>query len=184
VGVVATIVTLWVTRTHVAPRFFSFLLVPLFILLATGIAAILGRFAATRRLGFRTVIAVITLGLAALSSAPHMEQIIALPRESTGDVAATIRTLAPPSAQVFAYVPYPRDIEFYLGRPVQRPQTPDQARQVCQASRDAILVSQPWLLPPATIPCTQRRGVRHVRFRQYARGGEMNVWFIPARQTS
>ena len=184
VGVLATIATLWVTRTHVAPRFFSYLLVPLFILLASGIATIFARFATTRRLGFQTVLAVVTLGLAALISAPHMEQIMALPRESTGDVAATIRALAPPSAPVFAYVPYPRDLEFYLGRPVLRAQTPDQARRVCQASRDAVLVSQPWLLPPATISCTQRRGVRRVRLRQYARGGEMNVWFIPARPTS
>ena len=179
VGVVATIITLWITRTHVAPRFFSFLLVPLLILLASGSAAILTRSATSHRVGVRTVLAVTTLGLAALLSAPHMSQVIRLPRESTGDVAATIRALAPPSAPVFAYVPYPRDIELYLGRPVLRPQTADQARQVCQASRDAVLVSQPWILPLATIPCTQRRGVRHVRFRQYARGGEMNVWFIP-----
>ena len=34
------------------------------------------------------------------------------------------------------------------------------------------------------ISCTQRRGVRRVRLRQYARGGEINVWFIPARPTS
>ena len=179
-GVVATTVALWLTRIPVAPRFFSFLLVPLFILLASGIAAILARFATTHRLGVRTVIAATTLGLVTVISAPNMERITRLARESTRDAATTIRALAPPSAPVFAYVPYPGDLEFYLGRAVERPRTPDDARRVCQAQRDAVLVTQPWLLPPVTIRCTQRHGTRHFRFRQYARGGEINVWFIPA----
>ena len=179
-GVVATVVTLWLTQSHVAPRFFSFLLVPLLILLASGIAEILARFATTRRPVFRTLVALTTLGLVALISAPYMEKVTRLPRESTRDAAATIRALAPPSAPVFAYVPYPRDLEFYLGRRVESPRTPDEARRVCDAPREAVLVTQPWIFPPATIPCTQRRGVRHYRFEQYARGEHIDVWFVPA----
>ncbi|MBM2821315.1 MAG: hypothetical protein HW413_61 [Thermoleophilia bacterium] len=180
-GVLATVITLWLTRTHVAPRFFSFLLVPLVILLASGIAMILARFATTRRLGVRTLIAVTTLGLVALISAPYIVRVTRLPRESTRDVAETIRALAPPSAPVFAHVPYPRDLEFYLGRPVETPRTTDLARRVCDAPREAVVITQPWILPPVTIYCTQRKGARHFRFRQYARGGEMNVWFVPPR---
>jgi hypothetical protein len=149
------------------------------ILLASGIAAILARFAATHRFGVRTLIAVTTLGLVVLMSAPFMGRVTRLPRESTRDVAATIGSLAPPSAPVFAYVPYPGDLEFYLGRPVERPRTPDEARRVCRARRDAVLVTQPWIFPPANIRCTERKGARHFRFRQYARGGEITVWFIP-----
>jgi hypothetical protein len=178
-GVMATVVTLWLTRTHVAPRFFSFLLVPLLILLASGIAVILARFATTHRFGVRTLIAVTTLGLVGLISAPYMVRVTQLPRESTRDAAATIRALAPPSAPVFAYVPYPSDLEFYLGRPVERARTPEQALRVCHAPHEAVLISQPWILPPVIIPCTQRKGARHYRFRQYARGGEIRVWFIP-----
>lgn len=177
-GVTATVVTLWLTRTNVAPRFFSFLLVPLLIALATGIAAILAR-ATSRPASVRTVLAVTSLGLVALISAPYMWNVTRLPRESIQDAAATIRTVAPPSAPVFAYVPYPRDLEFYLGRSVEVPRQPNELRRLCQAEREVVLVSQPWLLPPVTVPCTQREGARHIRFRQYARGEEVNVWLIP-----
>jgi hypothetical protein len=176
-GVVATVVTLWLTRTNVAPRFFSFLLVPLLLALATGIAAILAR-ATSRPAHVRTVLAVTSLGLLVLISAPYTWSITRLPRESIQDVAATIRTVAP-SAPVFAYVPYPRDLEFYLGRPLETARTADQFRRVCQAEREVVFVSQPWLLPPVTVPCTRREGARHLRFRQYARGEEVNVWLIP-----
>ena len=177
-GVVATVVTLWLTRTNVAPRFFSFLLVPLLIALASGIAAILAR-ATSRPAGVRTVLAVTSLGLVVLISAPYTWSITRLPRESIQDAAATIRTVARPTAPVFAYVPYPRDLEFYLGRSVEVPRQPDELRRVCQAEGEVVFVSQPWLLPPVSVPCTQREGARHIRFRQYARGEEVNVWFIP-----
>jgi hypothetical protein len=180
-GVLATVITLWVTRTHVAPRFFSFLLVPLLILLASGIAAILARFANPPRPVIRTLIAVTTLGLVAVISASYMVRVTQLPRESVQDVAQTIRTLAPSSTPVFAHVPYPRDLEFYLGRPVETPRPTDLARRVCDAPREVVVVTQPWILAPVAIPCTQREGARHVRFKQYARGGEMNVWFVPPR---
>jgi len=178
-GVVVTVVTLWITRTQVAPRFFSFLLVPLLVLLASGIAAILARSVTIRRAGVRTVIAVTTLGLVALISAPYFETVTRLPRESIQQVAASIGTVAPPSAPVFAYVPYPRDLEFYLGRPVETPRTPAELRRMCHVSREVVFVSQPWLLPPVTVRCTQRNGARHLRFAQYARGEEVNVWLIP-----
>jgi hypothetical protein len=177
-GVTATVVTLWLSRTNVAPRFFSFLLVPLLIALASGIAAILAR-ATSRPASVRTVLAVTSLGLVALISAPNMWSITRLPRESIADVAATIRAVAPPSAPVYAYVPYPRDLEFYLGRSVEVPRQPTELRRLCEAEREVVLVSQPWLLPPVTVPCTQREGARHIRFRQYARGEEVNVWLIP-----
>jgi hypothetical protein len=38
---------------------------------------------------------------------------------------------------------------------------------------------QPFALQPVAVPCLTRTGVRHYRFEQYARGDEMNVWFIP-----
>ncbi|MGH3066445.1 MAG: hypothetical protein ACRDOF_09115 [Gaiellaceae bacterium] len=181
-GVVTTVVTLWITRTQVAPRFFSFLLVPLLVLLASGIAVTLARSVTIRRTGVRTVIAVTTLGLVAVLGGPYLADIPRLPRESIQDAATTIGTLVPASTPVFAYVPYPRDLEFHLGRPVETPRTADQLRRVCQARRDVVFVSQPWLLPPVTVPCTQRDGARHLRFEQYARGGEVNVWLIPPVQ--
>ena len=178
-GVVATVLTLGIMRTNVAPRFFSFLLVPLLILLSSGVAAVLARSVATRRAGVRSIIAVATLGLVALFSAPYLERVTQLPREAIQDAAEAIRASAPASAPVLAYVPYPRDLEFHLGRPVETPRTPDDLRRVCQAPREVVFVSQPWLLPPVRVPCTERDGARHIRIRQYARGEEVNVWLIP-----
>jgi hypothetical protein len=180
-GVVATVVTLWLTRTNVAPRFLSFLLVPLFVLLATGLASVLARFGTTVRPGVRTVLAAATIGLFAIVSVPWMADITRLPREAVRDVAEVIRTDASPSAPVLAYIPYPRDLELQLGRPVEPVRTPAHALRVCEARRDVVFVAQPWILPPVSIPCTERAGARHYRFEQYARGGAIDVWLIPAR---
>ena len=92
---------------------------------------------------------------------------------------ADVRSIAPASAPVFAFVPYPRDLEFHLGRPVETLRTTAQLSQVCRQRTTAVLVGQPWLLPPVTVECTSRRGARHLRFEQYARGEEVNVWLIP-----
>jgi hypothetical protein len=177
-GVVATVVTFWITGTNVAPRFFSFLLVPLFILLASGAAAILARLADGRPAVLRTVVVMTTLGLVALIAAPWLTKITRLPREAVRDVAAAIDADAAPSAPVFAHIPYPGDLEFYLGRPVVSVSASETER-ACDASRDAVFVTQEWILPAATLPCADRDGVRVFRFEQYARGGEIRVWFVP-----
>ena len=165
VGVVATIVTLWVTRTHVAPRFFSFLLVPLLILLASGIAAILTRFATSRRVGVRTLdrgddARTCRTHLGSAHGAGHQAATRVDRRRSRDDPRA--RTTICTGVRLRA-VPQGHRA---LSRPT-RAAAPDARSSASglSGSRDAVLVSQPWILPPATIPCTQRRGVRHVRFR-------------------
>lgn len=179
-GVVATILVFWFTNTSVAPRFLSFLLVPLFILLATGAAAILARFVSTRRPVVRTSIAVAMLTFLAIFGLGQLKNVVTLPREATREAASLIRTTMPPSAPVFAFMPYPRDLEFYLGRTVQ-PEAGDAGQErVCGESVEVALVTQPWILEPPELTCTDRAGVRHYRFRQYARGGRIDVWLIPA----
>jgi hypothetical protein len=177
-GTLATVLTFWITGTEVVPRFFSFLLVPLLALVATGTAAILAR-VVSRPPILRTLVALGTLAFVTLSAVPFMTTIPRIPRDPLRDVAAVISERAAVSAPVFAYVPYPLDLVFHLGRPVEWPRTPAEARRVCQAKVQAALVSQPWLLPPAEVPCTARPGTRHVRFEQYAHGGYTDVWIIP-----
>ena len=178
VGTLATVLTFWVTGTEVVPRFFSFLLVPLLALTASGAAGILAR-GATRPPIFRSLVAVGTLMFVAVTALPFMTSIPRLPRDPLRDVASVISERASPSAPVLAYVPYPLDLVFHLGRPVEWPRTPAAARRVCRERREAVLVSQPWLLPPAEVPCTSRPGTQHVRFEQYAHGGRTDVWIIP-----
>ena len=174
---IAMVVALWLTHTNVAPRFFSFLLVPLFMLLASGIAAIFARSAKTKRVDVRTVIAATTLGLVVLMAAPQLRRITQLPREATSDVAAAIQATAP-SAPVVTYMPYPHDLELLLGRPVTEVWSASELRRACRVRETVAIVTQPWILPPAKIPCIERQGTRHFRFRQYARGGQMDLWLV------
>jgi hypothetical protein len=174
-----TIVVFWATRTNVAPRFFSFLLVPLFMVLATGAAVIVARFAATRRPLVRTLLAVWVIAFAAFGFAEHMARVARLPREAVREAAALISSSAPASTRVVTYVPYPHDLEHYLGRRVEVALTPTEARRACMRRGTTIYVSQPWILPPATPPCLERAGVQRRSFEQYGRGGRIDVWLIP-----
>jgi hypothetical protein len=178
-GVAVTIVLTWATRTSVAPRFFSFLLVPMFMLLASGAAAAIARFAVSGRPIVRTLVAVGVIGYAGLAFVDHMDRIARLPREAVREAAEHIRATAPAATPVFTYVPYPHDLEYYLGRPVDAALTPAGAVRVCDQPEPAIFVSQPWVLRPVSIPCLEREGVRHQRFAQYARGGRIDVWLVP-----
>lgn len=183
-GVVTTVVVFWWAETHVVPRFFSFLLVPLLLLLATGISSILAQLRRPK-LGLHTALALALLTVVALSSAPYLATIPREPREALREAGAAIRQMAPATTPVFGYVPHPNDLVFHLGRPVVRPRTPAAAQRVCDKPGAAILVMQQWTIEPAVVPCTTRAGVRHYRFEQYARGEAIDVWLIPpARATA
>jgi hypothetical protein len=70
VGAVATVATVWFTDTYAVARFFSFLLVPLLMLLATGVATIFERLVETRRAGVRNVVTIGLLGSSSSSRRP------------------------------------------------------------------------------------------------------------------
>jgi hypothetical protein len=181
-GTLATVAAFWATGTHVVPRFFSFLLVPLFMLVATGAAAALSDISTRARL-LRAATAVATLCVIVVSSVSVAIDVPRLPRDAGSEAAATIRDLVPESTPVFAHLAYPLDLEFHLGRAVTKSWTPSSAREVCATGRLAVYVDQPYLVPTAVVPCTQRPGTRHYRFEQYARGKRIDVWIIPAATT-
>ena len=54
-----------------------------------------------------------------------------------------------------------------------------EALRACKLRRETIYVSQPWFRQPVSVPCLERAGVRHYLFEQYARGGRIDVWFVP-----
>jgi hypothetical protein len=177
--VVASVLAFWVTRTFVVPRFLSFLLVPLFILVATGAASILGSLTTTPA-RLRALVVVGTLAAIAAWSTPLLVDVPRLPRDATSDAAAAIREQVPPSTPVYAHVAYPYDLAFHLGRPVRSAWTPGEARDVCSAKGLAVFVDQPYLVPDTDVPCTRRDAKRHLRFDQYARGNRIDVWIIRA----
>jgi len=180
-GVVATAFVIWLADLHAAPRFLSFLLVPLFILLASGTASVLARLA-TRPPIVRTVVALTVLGLLAVGSASTAAQVTRLPREAHKDAAGLIERRALPASAVFVYAHQPADLAFYLDVPVQALETSEVVSRVCKVRASPVVyVMQPFVIPPVDVPCLRQRGVRHHRFEQYTRGDETNVWLLPPR---
>lgn len=178
--VVATVAVFWLTATHAAPRFFSFLLVPLLVLVATGAATTLGRVTISPGPAIQGICAVSLLLVIALGAIPFLAGIPLQPREAMREVAREIDAQAA-EAPVFAYVYHPGDLEYWLGRRVAMVRSSADLARACAQSKPAVFVSEIWLLEPASPPCLRRAGTRHVRFEQYARGGEIDLWLIPPR---
>ena len=176
--VVTTVLAFWLMGTSVVPRFFSFLLVPLFMLLATGSAAIVARIR-TRPAWFRTVTVVALFGWLAFQFGDLAIDVSRLPRDSTAEAAVTIRQVVPSSTPIIAHVPYPLDLTYHVERPVEWAWTDAEARRACDVAREVVYVEQPYLVPTASLPCLGRPGVRHYLFRQYTRGDRIDVWVIP-----
>ena len=176
--VVATILAFWVTGARAAPRFFSFLLVPLLVLAATGAATALGR--RPPRPTIPAGAALVILLVVAFASAPFLVAIPREPREALSEVADAIDELPSSATPVFAYVYNPGDLEFHLGRRVAETRTSADVLRACSSQTEtAVLVVQIWLLDPISMPCLDRTGLRHTRFDQYARGGAIDMWMIP-----
>jgi hypothetical protein len=175
-GVAATLLVVWVTRLFLVPRFVSFLLVPLFVLLASGVADVLGRIP-TRPAWARTVVALLVLAILSLQFVDAAERIARLPREAQKDVAAFIAREGPDGAPVLAYTHRPQGLSFYLGRPVVALEADEVEAEVC--GRDETVVYVTYKLEPVEVSCLSRVGVRGTRFDHYARGEATTVWFVP-----
>jgi hypothetical protein len=175
-GVAATLLVVWVTRLFLVPRFVSFLLVPLFILLASGVADVLGRMP-TRPAWTRTVVALLVLAILFLQFVDAASRIARLPREAQKDVAAFIAREGPDGAPVLAYTHRPQGLSFYLGRPIVALEAGEVESEVC--GRDETVVYVTYKLEPVEVSCLSRDGVRGTRFDHYARGEATTVWLVP-----
>ncbi len=176
-GPVATVSVLWLEHAYVIPRYLSFLLAPWFILLATGAADILERLPRRPALA-RTVICLAAIGILGIRFVGLAPDVVRLPREAHRDVARVIEN-GPRGTPVLAYMRNPTNLAFYLGRPVDHLDAGTVAAQVCNAGRPVYYVRQPLGNADVRVPCLSRPGVRHDGFRQYTRGGRMDVWLVP-----
>ncbi|HXG76897.1 MAG TPA: hypothetical protein VNJ53_10035 [Gaiellaceae bacterium] len=177
-GPAASVLAFWAAGAPVMPRFFSFLLVPLFVLVATGIAALLAR-PPSRSAVPGWAVALAALLAVALASGPRLVEIPRLPREALREAASAIRAQSPPRGPVLAHLPYPHDLEFHLARPVTWVVTREDAAAACSGSGPAVVVMEAWRLDAKSFSCLRRPGTRHFAFEQYARGGRVDVWFLP-----
>jgi hypothetical protein len=176
-GVVASVVVLWLTDAFVIPRYLSFLLVPWFVVVATGAATLLSG-VLRRRAPVRSVLCVIVLAVLAARFAVLSPDIVAFPREANRDAAQVIGERGP-ATPVVAYMRNPGNLVFYVERPVEEPEPEALESRVCDRDVAVYYVFQPFALGNVDIACLDRPGVEHHRFRQYARGDETNVWFVP-----
>jgi hypothetical protein len=181
-GPVVTVVALWLTKAYVIPRYLSFLLVPLFILVATGAASILGRIT-RREAAVRTIVVLAVIAILAIRFTVIAPDVVSLPREAHRDAAEVIESRGSPTTPVLAYMRHPGDLEFYLDTPVQGLESRDVAESVCGRASAVFYVMQSFALEDVSVPCLSRPDVEHYRFRQYTRG-EMNVWFVPGRPSA
>jgi hypothetical protein len=178
-GPITTVVILWIGQAYVIPRYLSYLLVPLFIVLATGAAATLRRLG-TQRAIVGPVVCLVVIGLLAARFVILAPDVVGLPREANRDAADVVAN-GPPGTPVLGYMRHPQNVVFYLGRPVEDLSAGEVAARVCGEDRPVFYVEQLYALDPVVVPCLDRAGVQHHRFRQYARGGETNVWLVPPR---
>lgn len=177
-GPVVTVIVLWVAEAYVIPRYLSYLLVPLFVLLATGSAELLRR-APTRWALVPATICVVVVAVLALRFADLTPDVIRLPREANREAAEAVLASEPPALAVLAFMRNPRNLEHYLERPVVSLEAEAVDDRVCASNDRVAYVTQPFGIANVEVTCLRRRGVEHHRFEQYARGGEMNVWLVP-----
>jgi hypothetical protein len=177
-GPLATVAALSLTDAYLYPRFLSFLLVPLFVLLASGGADVLARIP-TRGAIFRTAVCLVGIAALAVHFALLAPEVVGLPREANRDAAEVIRARSPRATPVYGSLDEPGSIEFYLRRPVRALPWTEVVPRVCDSPTRIVFVRQIWAITLVKVPCLDRNGVDHYRFRQYARSGRIDVWFVP-----
>jgi hypothetical protein len=177
-GPFVTMVVLWIGGAYVIPRYVSYLLVPLFVLMATGAAAAL-RGIGRRRDVLTPVMCLVVIGILAARFAVLAPDVVGLPREALRDTAQVIER-GPPGTPVLAYMRHAQhNLGFYLDRPVEQLDAQDVAVRVCSAPRAVYYVQQLNVIGPVDVPCLSRPGAQLTELRQYARGGKISVWLVP-----
>jgi hypothetical protein len=176
---VATPIVLWAANATIIPRYLSYLLVPLFILVATGASWALRSLNRPRAIP-AAVTSLVVVGYLAISFVTLAPAVVGLPREANRDAAEVI-TRRTPATPVVAYMRNPQNLAFYLGRPFEAPKRARLAVELCSRKTPVFFVFHDFGLKPVDISCLSRAGVHHEHLREYTRG-EMNVWLIPPRR--
>lgn len=177
-GIVATIVVLWVAQAYVIPRYLSYLLVPAFVLLATGCARLLAAASTRPRALVPALGAVVAIGIVTVAFASVASDVLRYPREAYKDAARAIER-EDESIPVLAYLRNEEGLELYLDRPFRALEPENVAGAVCANEAPVFFVTKPFGIREVELPCLDRPGTRLRRFPQYARGNRMDVWFVP-----
>jgi hypothetical protein len=178
--VAVTVGSLFFARAYVLPRYMSFLLVPLFVLLGSGASSLLSR----KKPGppiVRGAACLVVVALLVGRFVAIAPDVVGLPREANREAAAIVESRTPVTTEIYASIRDPLRLDFYLDRPFHVLRASEVAARVCGSTHPLVYVAEPWAMPRVPAPCLRRDGVKHYRFEQYTRGGEMNVWFVPPK---
>jgi hypothetical protein len=175
-GIVVTFALIWAARLYLEPRFVSFLLVPLLMLVSIGLRDLLRtkRHAVVRVLARST--AITTVLLVSLLFIYWSNILTRKPLNASKEAAQAASIFAAQGAEVYVRGVHPEDVHFYLkSYPVR-----SNWRTICHARQKVVLVNLPFRLRAPTLPCLNRSGVDHERFVQWGDGGAaIDVWYLP-----
>jgi hypothetical protein len=179
-----TFLALTIGGFFVDERFVSYLLVPILVIAAFGLAALL-----TPRPGRLGVVAaaysgslvMISVFVFAVVSVHHVRLPHEANREAAGAVAAA---LAQAERPVILNTPYREDILHYLPGPVPLLVAAPKSLTAFICSRHLeqtglVFVQQPYEMAVADTSCLARRGATVRVFRQWDRGRRISVWTLP-----
>ena len=181
-----TFLALTVGDFFVDERFVSFLLVPILVVAAFGLAALL-----TPRPGLLGLVGaaytgslvMISVFVFAVVSVQHVRQPHEANREAANAVAAA---LAQAERPVILNTPYPEDVLHYLPGPLPMVVVAPKTLGAFICSRHVeqtglVFVQQPYEIDVADTSCLARRGATVRVFRQWDRGLRISVWTLPPK---
>jgi hypothetical protein len=172
-------------RLHVVPRFTSYLLFHVLILLAAGVVE-----CAERLRAWRTIARAAAFGTAAILAigawrfALLSVDVARTPYESTG--AAAQFALSTGIPDIVSNTPYVVAFTHYAGDRVRSLPPAELARLFCEGPAPLVFIHAPLFAEPVDVSCLRRRGARETVLPQRygATEGWVHVWVLPGSRDS
>jgi hypothetical protein len=182
VPVVGVYVALTIARFFVVPRFASYLLLHVIVLLALGATELWALATRVPVLRMVTLLAlVLVVGFAVRNVSVATSAKARVPHENFRAVGEVVQ--GSERQEVFTNTARVEGLYFYLGRErlAQAPLPFGLAAIFCDETRSFIYVDENYPnAPDPDTTCLQRRGATPIHFRQRL-GGSIDVWLVPAR---
>jgi hypothetical protein len=193
VPVVFSFTALTISRFYVAERFVSFLLVPILVIAAFGLEALVRlptTMGAPLRTRLRWALSVTYAGTLVLVSLAFFAflsfGVTRLPPEANRDAARAIAgALSDAPRPVIVNTEIPADLRYYLGAVPLRTVPAGRLQQLlCSdslATTGVIFVQEPYRVHLVDASCLTRRGASVQVFHQWDRGFRITVWELPPK---
>lgn len=184
--VAATYGGVWILQLFIVPRFVSYLLANVLLLVALGLLDVgerLGRTlgALSVRVLAGALAMVVLVAFVRVSREAH-----SLPIEAYKDVAAVVRNLG--AKRAVTNSPYSAGFDYYMPNFVEYPTAAELPDLVCRSSQAIAFIDYPLYRYPADLRCLRERQRLAIKVPQQSGGieGSMTVWLVdpPPRATT